>query len=442
MIVAVGAARAPAQCSEEQKLTAFDVAALDQFGKSVSVSGDTAVVGASYDDCGADDNCGAAYVYRFNGTSWVEQQRLTASDAAAGDRFGESVSVSGDTAVIGARRDGCTVDPDCGSAYVFRFDGASWVEEQKLVADDAAKLDQFGFSVSVSGDTALVGTRWDDCAGGSDCGAAYVFRFNGSSWDQEQKLVADDADNFDVFGWTLSLHGDTAAVGALQDDSATGDNDCGSVYVFRRDGSVWIQEQKLTASDGVEADFFGSAVSVDGDTIAVGAGATDCGAGSDCGSVYMFRFNGTSWVEEQTLTIADAEIQDHFGASVSVSANNVMVGAWGRECLGEFSNCGAVYLFRFNGTSWDQAAELMALDAGGEDRFGGSVSLSGDTAIVGAHWDDCAAGDYCGSAYVFCCVPADIPAASTWGLASLTLLLLTAGTILMRRTVSVSGIAG
>ena len=131
-----------------QKMIASDAAAEDFFGNSVSVSGNTVLVGSTVDNCMAGVNCGSAYVYRLNGSSWVEEQKLTASDAAEFDEFGSAVSVSGDTAFVGARSDDCAAGDRCGSVYVFHFNGASWVEEQKLTASDAAEGDFFGFSVS------------------------------------------------------------------------------------------------------------------------------------------------------------------------------------------------------------------------------------------------------------------------------------------------------
>ena len=298
IILGLGATQAFAQCAEEDKLTASDAAARDWFGLSVALSGDTALVGAWLDDCTAGDDCGSAYVFRFNGFFWVEEQKLTALDAAAGDWFGVSVSVSGDTALVGAFSDDCTSGNDCGSAYIFRFNGTSWVQEHKLTASDAAGGDDFGISVSLSGDTAVVGARLDDCAAGNDCGAAYVFRFNGTDWDQEQKLTASDAAMFDEFGWSVSVSGGTVLVGAQADDCAAGAG-CGSAYVFRFNGTSWDQEQKLTAADAGAGDAFGHSVSLSGETAVVGA-LGECAAGRDCGSAYVFRFNGNSWVEEHT----------------------------------------------------------------------------------------------------------------------------------------------
>ncbi len=388
-----------AQCEvhEEVKLTASDAAQGDHLGWSVSVSGDVAVVGAVFDDCAAGIDCGSAYVYRFNGSTWVQEQKLTASDAANGDLFGLSVSVSGDTVVVGAPYDDCSAGVRCGSAYVFRFNGSTWVQEQKLTASDAAQEDLFGSSVSVSGDAAIVGAHVDDCGAGFDCGAAYVYRFHPGApghWDEEQKLTASDAAVLDFFGGSVSVSGDAAVVGASHDDCAGGLN-CGSAYVYRFNGSTWVQEQKLTASDAVADDNFGISVSVSGDTVLVGAPPDFCGAGDFCGSAYIYRLNGSTWVEQAKLIASPAAPNDQFGQTVSVSGEVAVVGAATDAC------CGSAYIYRFNGSTWTQQAKLTASDAAASDNFGVSVSVSGDVAVVGTIGDDCAAGLNCGSVYVY-----------------------------------------
>ncbi|MSQ08671.1 MAG: hypothetical protein EXR44_05165, partial [Dehalococcoidia bacterium] len=201
--------------TQQQKLTASDGAANDFFGYSVAVSGDTAVVGAWGDDSAK----GSAYVFTRSGSTWTQQQKLTASDGAAIDYFGYSVAVSGDTAVVGAYGD----DSYKGSAYVFTRSGSTWTQQQKLTASDGAANDYFGGSVAVSGDTAVVGAYGDD----SEKGSAYVFTRSGSTWTQQQKLTASDGAANDFFGWSVAVSGDTAVVGARSDDSSKG-----SAYMF------------------------------------------------------------------------------------------------------------------------------------------------------------------------------------------------------------------
>ena len=382
LVLGLGAGQAMGQvdCVEEQKLTASDVAPQNRFGLSVSVSGDAALIYA----------VGGAYVFRFNGTSWIEEQKLTVADMTLGGFSSQLVSLSGDTAfAAGAHAQ---------AAYVFRFNGISWVEEQKLTASDAASAVSFGNSVTVSGTRALVGAHSDHCAAGLSCGSAYVFRFNGTSWIEEQKLTGSEATAGALFGQSVSLSGDTAVVGARWSTTAASGR-TGSAYVFRFNGTSWVEEQKLTASDAAGGDDFGVSVSLSGDTLLVGASYEDCGAGHDCGSAYVFRFDGTSWLEVQKLTASDANAEDLFGSSVSVSGNTAVVGASQDNCP-EARYCGAVYVFRFNGTGWVEEQKLTA----GPVALGLSVSLDGNTMVLGAQGDDCPAGSQCGAAYVYDCL--------------------------------------
>ena len=401
MILGLGATGAPAQYLEQQKLTASDAEAVDEFGVSVSVSGDTAVVGAYLNDCAAGSFCGAAYVSRFSGSSWVEQQKLTATNAAERDEFGYSVSVSGDTVMVGAPASDRVFSNSRGAAYVFRFDGTSWIEKQKLTASDASMFDRFGASVSVSGNIAIVGAQGRGCAVPGTCGSAYVFRFNGFSWIEEQKLTASDVNVFDTFGESVSLSGETAVIGSsMRRCMGDAQGNCGAAYVFRFNGTTWVEEQILIASDAADASRFGGSVSVQGGTVLVGAPSGAFVEGNCCGAAYVFRFNGTSWVEEQRLTASDGSVRDSFGQSVSVNGNMAVIGA-DRARGPDGRPWGSAYVFSFDGTFWVEEEKLTASDAAFSDLFGHSVSVSGNTALVGAPSADCAAGLNCGSAYVF-----------------------------------------
>lgn len=392
---------AMAQCEEQQKLTASDKMEGAMFGFSVSVNRNTAVVGAWRDNCDKGFACGSAYVYNFNGTDWSEVQKLTASDADIGNLFGYSVSVDLNRAIVGAWRDNCEKGLDCGSAYVYNFDGTLWEEVQKLTASDAGAVDHFGISVSVSGNTTVVGAERVNCTAGDFCGSAYVFRHNGTSWVEQQKLTASDAAAGDLFGNSISISGDTVIVGAYMDDCSE-DIECGAVYVFQLNGTRWIEQQKLTASDGDERGWFGRSISISGKFVFVGANLGEGTAGSASGSVYVFRFNGTSWIEVQKLIASDARATDHFGNSVSVSGNTAAIGAFSADCLAAIG-CGSVYIFRFNGTSWIEEQKLNASDPAERNQFGGSVSVYGNNVLAGAILDDCDEGENCGAAYVFSC---------------------------------------
>ena len=381
MILGLGAVTAAAQCLELQKLTASDEAGSQMFGRAVSVSGETAVVGAWGDNCASGYECGAAYVFRFDGTSWAEEQKLTASNATENDQFGKSVSLSGDDVLVGAWSEWR------GAAYVFRFNATSWVQQQKLTATGSGAAERFGQSVSLSGDTAVLGAWGNDCADGYECGAAYVYRFDGTSWVEEQKLTASDAAHEDKFGYSVSVNGSAALVGAIKADCAAGFK-CGAAYVFRFNGSSWVEEQKLTGSDTATFHHFGESVSLSGNTALVGASLASGG-----GSAYVFRFNGNSWVEEQKIA-APPRTGGGFASSVSISGDRAVVGAPGA------AGGGAAHVFRFDGTSWVEEQKLTPPDRA-MDEFGRYVAVSGDTALVGVERDDCAAGFYCGSAHVF-----------------------------------------
>ena len=319
---------------DEQKLTASDGAPIDFFGTSVAVSGSTIVVGAPFDSIGGSSFLGSAYVFNRQGGSWVETQRLTASDGAPGDLFGFSVAVSGSTIVVGAEADDIGGNFEQGSAYIFNRHRGDWVETQKLTASDGAARDQFGSSVAVSGSTIVVGALLKTVGDTQAQGSAYVFDRQGGSWIQTQKLIASDGGVFDLFGQSVALSGSTVVVGAPFGDSFNR----GSAYVFNRQGRNWVETQKLTASDETGTDLFGWTVAVTRSTVFVGA---PFGGNVNEGSAHVFNHQGGSWIETQRLSASDGEMDDEFGASVAVSGSTVVVGA----PLGGNFNQGATYVF-------------------------------------------------------------------------------------------------
>lgn len=356
------------------------------FGIAVSISGNFALIGALFDDEHGTDS-GAAYVYQFDGTSWDDGQKLFASDAAPLARFGRSVSVQGDVALVGAYRDNL----EAGGVYVFRYDGALWNEEQKLTASDAAAGDRFGCGVSVSGDVALIGAYRK---GETESGAAYVFRFDGSRWQEEQELLADDPTAYDYFGYSVSIVGDRAIVGDECDDVRGVDS--GSAFVFRHDGGAWLQEAKLAPGDGAAADYFGHYVSLSGDAALVGASGDDDN-GDTSGSAYVFRFRNGSWVMEQKLLASNGAAFDYFGWSVSLDGNTAVVGSPWDPTAGALSGSAHVYLF--NGLRWIEESKIVPSDGVAGDLFGYSVSVSG-TRVLGGAPGDVEGGIASGSAYI------------------------------------------
>jgi len=379
--------------TELMKLTASDDGEGDLFGVSVAVSGDTAVIGASYDDYGAVD-IGSAYVFRYDGSDWVEEEKLTPSDGAGEDHFGGAVAVSGDTVVVGSMWDDDN-GSFSGSAYVFRYDGSDWVEEEKLTASDGVAYDYFGGTVGISGDTIVVGANGNDDYG-PYTGSAYIFRYDGSEWVEEEKLTASDGSTYDYFGGSVAISGDTAVVGADGSDGGSGYYS-GSAYVFRYDGSDWVEEEKLVASDGAPGDHLGNSVAISGDTVVVGA-IYDDDNGSDSGSAYVFHYDGSDWVEDARLTASDGAAFDSFGGSVAVSGDTAVVGAHADDDNGDGS--GSAYVFCYDGSDWVEDAKLTASDGAESDFLGFSVAVSGSTSMVGAYADDDIV-ENSGSAYVF-----------------------------------------
>ena len=402
---------------EVKKVTASDAEALDQFGWSVAVSGETAVVGAVWEDA-AGSQAGAAYVFgRDQGGSdnWGEMKKLTASDAQADGWFGHSVAVNGNTVVVGAVGE-FFLGSDVGAAYVFGRDQGSqdnWGEVAKLTASVAAGGDAFGYSVAVSGDTAVVGAYQED-AGGQDAGAVYVFEVQESVetvlQSEFRKLLASDGQTGAGFGQSVAVSGDTAIVGA---PSQTAEGFCcddfgyGAVFIFQRDQGGpdnWGEVARLTASDTEALDFFGISVAISGDTAVVGASDEDTG-GNSAGAAYTFQRNqggADNWGEVKKLTASDAEADDVFGGSVAVSGETIIVGAKGEDG-GGFVNAGAAYVFKREeggADNWGEVTKLTASDAQDFAGFGSGVAISGDTVVVGARGDS-AGGSFAGAAYVF-----------------------------------------
>jgi len=378
--------------SLEAKLIASDGWAGDMFASSVSVDGNIIVVGVPGDDDDGADS-GSAYVFIPGKNGWSEGTRLIASDSSAGDMFGWSVSVEGDTIVIGAP---CDDDNgyNSGSAYVFVRDKKGWSEEAKLTAGDGSAFDRFGDFVAIDRNTIVIGAIGDD-DNGTYSGSAYVFVRDKKGWSEEAKLIPSDSAAFKYFGESVAIDRDTIVVGAIGDD----DNGTysGSAYVFVRDKKVWSEEAKLIASDGSASEYFGESVSVDRDTIVVGAHG-DHDNGTYSGSAYVFVRDKEVWSEEAKLLPGEGAVGDRFGQSVSVEGQIIIVGALGDDDNGY--NAGLAYVFVRGKSGWGEVSKLMPDDSEAWDHFGEPVAVDGHTIVVGATGDDDNGTDS-GSAYVF-----------------------------------------
>lgn len=326
--------------------------------------------------------------------NWIEIDKLLASDGDEEDRFGYSVSISGDYAIIGAKFDDDLGD-ETGSVYIFHNDGTNWEESIKLLPSDANHGDLFGNSVDICGDYAIVGSHWDD-DNGWNSGSAYIFKRDGSTWIEHAKLLPSDGGEQDCFGRSVSINGEYVIVGAHYDYNSGIRS--GSAYIFKLDGSSWYEQAKLIPSDLNEHSIFGCSSSICGDYAIVGAPHHD-GNGLFAGAAYIFKRDGTTWYEQNRLHPSDGDAWDRFGLSVDISDDNVIIGAH-TENDEVYDGSGAAYIFKRNGTTWQEQEKIVPSDTNINDEFGWSSSICGDHAIVGSHYDF-PQGPYSGSAYIF-----------------------------------------
>jgi len=387
-IVTGGTATAGVAPCELQKLTVTVPAPPPgNFGVIVAVDGDFALVGVPFDDDMGTDAGAVIALRRINGV-WSVVQKFYASNAASSDGFGHAVGLSGDKAIIGAPfKDDEARGAEAGATYLFERIGTVWTEVCPLVGAEVTGGDWFGFAVGISGTRAIVGTYPDHDAP-SGRGAAYVFE----DCAQVARLTASDGQEGDLFGQAVAIEGDAALVGALLHDGAS--TDSGAAYVFRFNGSSWVQEQKLLATDGGDPDLAGLGVSVSLScgVALVGAYGDDDG-GVNSGAAYVFGRIGGVWMQMAKLVAPDPVPFAYFGVRVSLSHNNALIGAWGDDDCGAAS--GSAYLFQDIGIAagcWE-LVKLVASDCAGNHRLGDSIAISGTTAFVGSPG--------AGAAYVF-----------------------------------------
>jgi len=384
----VDVARGQCEATEFAQVMPSDWSRWRHLGRSVSLSGDTAVAGG-YPDDSEQSAPGWAYVYQRNygGVgNWGEVAILAASDSADGDRFGHSVSISGDTIVVGAYRHDVSYYSDCGAAYVFERDAGgsdNWGQVAKLMASDGEANDSFGYAVAIDGDTIVVGARGENVEG-----AAYVFVRPPAGWTdgfETAKFKAASPIRNERFGAAVAVSGDTILIG---DYNTPGYEGIGAAYIFEEPPGGWVnatETAKLTASDGAANDSFGWSVAIDGDRVLVGAPQDD-DLGDDSGSAYIFEMPPGGWAdmtETVKLTATGGVASDGFGASVSIEGNMALVSLrqnWG--------GIGAGCVFVFDGSSWVEQGRLLPSDGEPYDGYAQSLCLSGDHAVIGAtEWD-------------------------------------------------------
>ena len=318
------------------------------------------------------------------GSLALQQAEWLDPGATGDDFFGYSVALSGDTALVGAYQRSVNGKQYSGAVYVFVRSGSGWSQQAVLTPADAAAGDFFGWSVALSGDVALIGADQKTITGaGLYAGAAYVFTRSGSTWSQQAELTASGEAAFDLFGSAVALSGGTALIGADQ-RPVNGQASAGAVYVFTGSGATWSQQAELTASDAATNDTFGCAVALSGDTAVAGAYDKAVGAAANAGAAYVFTGSGATWSQQTELTDPDPKTNDSFGSAVALSGDTALVGAVEKRIVGR-SYVGAAYAYTRLGAAWSQPLDLVASGAGASDGFGASVAISGDVALVGAY---------------------------------------------------------
>ncbi len=315
--------------------------------------------------------------------------KLSASDGQEGDLFATSSSISGDWAIFGAYGDD-DFGGRSGSAYMFHYDGTNWTEHSKLLASDGDAGDYFGYSVSISGDWAVVGAVYEE-ENGYRSGSAYMFHYDGTNWVETTKLFASDGEWTDHFGHTVSISGDWVLIGAYGSEEP--DENSGAAYMFHYNGTDWVEYAKLVPDDADINDRFGSSVSISGDWAIIGAHYDDS-IKSLGGAAYMFHLVGTNWVQHSKITASDLSTSNTFGRAVSIS------GGWAIAASYNAYGTGSAYVFNYDGTDWVENSKLEAKDGEMNDYFGRSVAITDGWALVGAYRVD-SPEEQAGAGYLF-----------------------------------------
>ena len=369
--------------TQQQELIASDAAAGDNFGSSAAIDGDTAVFGAFLEGTG-----GSAYVFTRSGTTWTQQAKLTGSTVVSGDEFGYSVAISGDTIVVGARAESSSDDAYNGDAYVFTRSGTTWSQQAKFSDTLSSGNSHFGYSVDIDGNTIVVGAPMDSPGTSDHRGRCHIYTRSGTSWSLQQSLASSTGDDYAYFGADVAIDGDTVVVGSSVEDSS-GNNNCGAAYIFTRSGTSWSQQERFAPTTATNA-FFGNAVDISGDTAIIGAyGESNTGYGV----VRIYTRSGTSWSLEQTL-LSRTGTNEMFGMPVDIE-DDVCV-------IGQQTNYGGAYVYSRTGTTWTYEKTIIPTSASNTVGwiYHAQLGLSDDTIVSGVLGTD-SEGSNTGAGYVW-----------------------------------------
>ena len=344
------------------------------FGESLSISGNYAIIGDRYDVIGSNIYQGSASIYKFNGNTWEFIQKLTDATGASGDEFGKSVFISGNYAIAGAYLDDVGANTDQGSCSIYQFNGTSWVLMQKITDATGTAQAQFGWSVSLSGNYALVGS----CKFGfSTIGSASIFQLTGGNWSFMQKLIDPTATVGDFSANSVSVSGSKAVVG-VERGKVGSNSSQGYVNLYELSGGTWLFKQKVIDPTGTVGDSFGNSVSISGNYLIVGDEADYIETNSSQGSASMYYYNGTTWILMQKLTDPTGEAGDHFGHNVSISGNYALVGAhW--DAVGSSTLQGSATIYQRLGLGWSKLQFITQYGESGLGLFGFATAVDNTT---------------------------------------------------------------
>lgn len=361
--------------------------AFQALGSSLSLEGDVLAAGAPGDTVSGSPLQGSSFVFTRTATTWSGATRLTLADGAAGDQLGASIAQSGGRILAGAPFDDMGALIDVGSAVVFEPSGTTWTTARFTASAGGVQAAAgLGWSVALSGDSAVLGAYHDDRSGTVDRGSAAVFARSGTSWSWQADLLASDGEQLALFGESVAIDGDRILVGAMGAGAAASRPNRGAAYVFERSGTSWAERQELVASDAANSDLFGRSSALEGALAVVGAHEDDGPAGADQGGVYVFEYAGSAFAETQKLVASDAAPGDRFGVALALHQGTLAVGAH-EAAAGAATLAGAVYVFERVGTSFVERQKLVASDAAAGDQLGWSVGLHGDTLVAGVPVD-------------------------------------------------------
>ncbi|MBF0452859.1 MAG: carboxypeptidase regulatory-like domain-containing protein [Candidatus Magnetomorum sp.] len=377
---------------EENKIIPLECEKNDNLGRAVAIWGDYAIAGANGDD-EKGGNAGAAYMIRFNGQTWVKEQKILPEDGDVNDYFGCSVAISNTDAILGAYGKD-DKGSKAGAAYIYQLSSQGWTTQQKLLADDAVANDYFGYAVDIDGDFAIIGAYGDDDKG-SMSGSAYIFKREGKTWTQHQKLIDELGERNDLFGFSVAISGNYAIIGAYRDDDK-GDSS-GTAIIFKYDKNTWVKQTRLVANDGKSNDYFGYDVAISGEYAAIGSYRSDA-KGMNVGSVYIYQYDKGNWNYHSKIVPNDGSTNDYFGFSLDLQGTRMIIGAYGDDDKGPSS--GSAYLYAFNQSQWEFQKKYIASEGQSYDYFGYDVSISDRGVIMGAYGHD-EKGSMAGAVYIF-----------------------------------------